>query len=148
MGCYPEAMLFYGFSIGIEGEDNEEEENLNIREIEENWEDKYFAAIGKVKPPSPVNWKDESAADLIAWREDVKYRRYNKPPFDVKMFGSEYSKGWAVILNESYIGVQWDEVAYPTMPDYSAHDEAMKDFCEKAGIPFHQPKWCLCARYF
>lgn len=142
MGCDPEAMLFYGFSIGLEGEDD------GVREIVEAWEDNYFASIGKASPPEPVNWKDESAADLLAWREDGRYRRDNKPPFDVKMFGSDYGSGWAVVLTESYTSVEWSEIAYPSMPDCSAHNEAMREFCEKAQIPYQEPKWCLCAKYF
>ena len=144
MGCDSEAMLFYGFCLGTYEDDNGDE----VREISENWEERYFATIGIPKPPYPIDWEKKDNADVLAWVEYWRLKQENKPPFDVKIYGSEPALGWAVVVNESLISVEWSEVAHPVIKDFSYADEMIKAFSEKAQIPYQQPQWCLVAKYF
>jgi hypothetical protein len=143
MGRDVGAMLFYGFSLG----NYEDDEDDVLRDIADNWNERYFAAMGIPAPPEPTDWQDQQASDVLALHEYLVACREKAPPFSLELYGSDSATGWALVC-AGLVSVEWSEVAHPAMPDYSYIDEQVEDFCQKAQIPYQKPQWCLVAKYF
>jgi hypothetical protein len=136
MSADPEAMLYYGFPI--------EDPGFDYHDVTDEWRDSH-------RPPKP-EVKGYTGPEWDKWREDNS--RWEAGPENVccDWHGSEDCEQYHIHCKSLLKSVEWAEFkevdpAELAKPQPEA-DRFIREFCEKAGIEFVQPKWFLAAQYF
>lgn len=150
MSTDPHGILYYGIKLGSEWPleekmDSETEEDTNgYFEISEAWEEDHCPT----KPQS----SDYRAPECGEWRS--RLQEWKKGPQNVvaDWTGCEDYKCYCIHAEGLEIKVEWDE--QEELPEHvnkgpmTEHDEWIRKFCERFGLPYSQPKWHVASLYF
>lgn len=136
----PEAILYYGFSIGNPEETDPWPFDEDFYEVaNDTWRKSH-----RPKEPDDNNNERFDTPEWDDWRE--KLVDYEKTPENIEVSRSGYDDGTNYYVHCKCIqkSVEWDEQL--TIGNTNQHPEAdkwIKQFCEETGIPFQKPTWVL-----
>ena len=119
---------------------------LDHSELDDEWEKLY----GPMQPPDDGKYQ---SPEWDAWR-DAREEFEKNNPWNVKteLYCSGDEPRYIVSSPSISITVDWDETAEIT-PETLAkatdeHRAALREYCDRFGIPWSEPKWYLMARWF
>ena len=155
MGVSTDAILCYGFLVGDEGGGYEGLEWLPEDQYGEQMGFEEFVA-GLYGLAKPAEFLDRSVAERFAYYDKkrvllagVGVQLVSHCSDQYPMFVLAAKKSWSVANRGlpkelgQWVGGKIEE-ALTVQDEWTAQ---LRDFCEKAGIPFVEPQWILCSTW-
>ncbi len=140
MGNSAEAILFYGFPI----QDNSEEEVSND-DLLENWQYK-LATIAGVQEPAELY--TDSTSPLYRAYFKAKHKVLEAEPCTVGMHGCGDELQSLVAIKASKVSADWGDPqrikGLEILPQWI---DALRAFCGKLGITWQEPGWYIASYY-
>lgn len=114
-------------------------------EIEEEWEKTE-------RPPEPEDKGDYKTPAWDEWRKRLEVWRKSPRAVNIELYCCDETSRYVISSTGLMLQADWQETIILT-PSILArqtpeHIQALKEFCERFGLPYQEPQWLLAARYF